>query len=247
MNPFVSFLCPTFGRAPYKLHLLGEKVYWFLKQKYPNNRKELIILSDANNQTLYVDSDLVQQNVRVINYPHRFSTLGDKMNALIAFSKGEILIVDEDDDISLPNRAMNSALALNSFDYYDPGARWFQSGPEGKLIHDTKNCSHHASCYRKGKIVYPSINGSQDQWISRWALNELGPRGKKDKELDSRNLDYIYRFGVADHFSAHTNLDLFWKNKKAETGTFKITPVMIRDYEKEIKMLIEGGGVTINQ
>ncbi|HEY0602798.1 MAG TPA: hypothetical protein VGD58_07800 [Herpetosiphonaceae bacterium] len=70
-TPAVSCICLTYARP----ELLEEAVYSFLQQEYPG-LKELIVLNDYAEQTLMFD----HPEVRVINLPWRFRTVGEKRN-----------------------------------------------------------------------------------------------------------------------------------------------------------------------
>ena len=234
--PFVSFLCPTFGRPPEEIQLLNEKVFWFSQQDYPKHLLELVIVTDAPGQMLVCNV----RGVRIIHHPVKIATLGDKRNVLIGHAKGDVLLVDDDDDISLPGRAAQAADKLSDADWYDPGCRWFQPGKFDSLVMDDKNCTHHACAYRKlPSIVYPSITKEEDQWISSWARSESHKRnlrGKFERLDDPKKLQYIYRWGVSrNHLSGKSNMQADWDNRPARPGTFEIVPVMYRNYVQEIK------------
>ncbi len=232
-TPFVSFICPTFNRAPLELSLLGEKVYWFTRQEYPLALRELLILNDCNDQTLTCKVP----GVRVVNYPHKFKTLGDKMNALQVLAKGDVIIPDEDDDISLPNRAWQAMQRLSGgLHYWNPHARWYQDGPFKNLVPDGKNCTHHATCYRRGSVVYPSLTGNQDQVVEQWIRNQ---RYVTDTQFTkTEDLSYVYRFGVSRlHLSAQGDMQRAWDNQAVIPGLYEITPVMVRDYAREAEEL----------
>ena len=94
-QPAVSCICPTYGRPA----LLEEAIYCFLQQDYPGP-KELIVLNDYAGQTLLFD----HPEVRMINLPTRFRTVGEKRNAAVALAAHDLLFVWDDDDIYLPHR-----------------------------------------------------------------------------------------------------------------------------------------------
>jgi glycosyltransferase involved in cell wall biosynthesis len=53
--PFVSCICLTYNRAPNHLHLVGEAVESYLRQSYPADRRQLLILNDTPGQELKVE------------------------------------------------------------------------------------------------------------------------------------------------------------------------------------------------
>src|SRR5207248_7600475 len=111
--------------------LLEEAIQSFLLQEYPGE-KELIVLNDFDQQRLVFD----HPEVRILNVPRRFRTLGEKYNAAVALAAHDLLFVWEDDDIYLPHRL---AFSVARFDprkgFFKPGRAWFWndgrlSGPE---------------------------------------------------------------------------------------------------------------------
>lgn len=248
----VTFLCPTYGRAPDELHLLNEKVYWFTRQEYPAESRELLVFNDCAWQTLTCDVP----GVRVVNYPHRFRTLGDKMNAMIAVARPGVAVVDEDDDISLPGRADQSARYLaggpgKPFDYFDPLARWYQPGPSAPLVYDNKNCTHHAAAYRVGAVVYPPTSHAHDQAVQGWLrLQESagrarcwwGQAGNSPHGLPADACEMVYRWGVSKfHLSSQSKMDAAYAAVRSPaSGTYRIEPVMGRDYAAEVAAVLKG-------
>lgn len=229
MNDGISFLVPTYGRFPHKGNLLHEVVYWFTKINYPKSKIELIILNDAPQQILKCDVD----NVHVINFPVRFKTLGDKRNFLISLANYDVCLPWDDDDISLPDRAVVAYESIKRYDvdYWDPGGRWYEE--RGVLIHDhAQNCTHHASAYNKSVgEIYSSMNNGEDQQFIKTII-ERKIKYKKDNLISPPSWSYIYRWGVSDFHTSVKNEDEI-QSKHVEPGTFLIEPKMFRDYEKE--------------
>src|ERR1700730_7438319 len=95
-TPPISCMCPTFGRPR---HILEETVYSFLVQDYAG-QKELVLMNDFDEQIIHIE----HPEVRAINLPTRFRTLGEKRNALAAICQYDFLAVWDDDDIYLPHR-----------------------------------------------------------------------------------------------------------------------------------------------
>jgi glycosyltransferase involved in cell wall biosynthesis len=92
-------MCPTFGRVA----LLEESIECFLRQDY-EGKIELIILNDLVGQTLSITDSRINESreIRIINMPERFDTLGEKRNAGAEFSRYEWIMTWGDDDIHLP-------------------------------------------------------------------------------------------------------------------------------------------------
>jgi hypothetical protein len=192
--PFVSCLCPTFGRCPVRQWLLEEAVESFLRQDYPAGRRELVVLNDAAAQELVCEAP----GVRVVNEASRYPTLGDKYNALVRLAAGELLAPWEDDDISLPHRLSLSVERLGAADYFNPLAYWFLQG--SLLVHEQRTgYAHSASLFRRRAWEraggYPS-DCRQDAGMDA----RLRQQGRTvDGVLSAGQSVYVYRWGVSDH------------------------------------------------
>lgn len=99
--PFISCKCLTYGRV----NTLEEAIESFLRQDYPADKCELIIVNDYPLQTLKYDDP----RIRIINFPESFKTIGDKENYATSCCYGEIICQWDDDDIALPNHLKNVA------------------------------------------------------------------------------------------------------------------------------------------
>lgn len=83
--PLVTCVCPTFNRPSEGMELLEEAVESFLRQDY--EQKELLILNDCPEQVLVCDAP----GVRVVNFPSRFPSLGEKRNAGVRLARGTLI------------------------------------------------------------------------------------------------------------------------------------------------------------
>ena len=101
--PFISAKTITYGRV----NLLEEAIASFLKQDYPPDRCELIIVNDYPLQSLKMMSPV--DNIKIFNLKETFSTIGEKENFAIEQCQGEIIAVWDDDDIALSNHLSNIA------------------------------------------------------------------------------------------------------------------------------------------
>ncbi len=95
----ISCICLTYGRVSF----LEEALQSFLKQDYPEDKGELIILNDYSEQTLIFD----HPNVRIINFTTVFDTIGAKVAFAIEQAKFDIIATWDDDDVALPNHLQN--------------------------------------------------------------------------------------------------------------------------------------------
>ncbi len=98
-RPPISCICPTYGRVD----LLEEALYSFLGQDY-QGMKELVVLNDYGQQTLTFD----HPEVRIINFPKRLHTVGEKYKAAVGLCSHDLIFVWHDDDIYLPRHLSQS-------------------------------------------------------------------------------------------------------------------------------------------
>lgn len=237
-DPLVSFLCATFGRAALRPETLNECVYWFTRQTYPYC--EMVILNDAPGQKLVCEVP----GVEIYNWPMKIPTLGDKMNLMVRLANGTICLPQDDDDISLPHRADQAVQELAQYEYWTPGAFWYAEGTKG-LQPSGNTVGHNCSAYRRASFVglYPSVTKAQDAIAHGRALDTLlvNPRRLTKLEPGSaelRQLSYVYRWGgnfSQLHLSAMADPDKCYDEAASgPAGTYRIEPVMQRDYAAEV-------------
>ncbi len=99
--PFISCKCITYGRVS----TLEESLESFLKQDYPADKCEMVIVNDYPLQKLKYD----HPQVRIYNMGDTFTTIGAKENYATELCKGEIICQWDDDDVALPNHLQNVA------------------------------------------------------------------------------------------------------------------------------------------
>jgi hypothetical protein len=102
----IAAVCCTFLRP----RQLGHLIHCFLRQDYPAEKRELVILDDAGQ---YGNQE--GDGWRLVSTPHRFPTLGEKRNAAAALVSEDVeaLAVWDDDDFYLPWALRACAVALN--------------------------------------------------------------------------------------------------------------------------------------
>jgi len=195
-TPAVSCICLTYGRP----ELLEEAIYSFLHQDYPGP-KELLVLNDYAAQTLVFD----HPEVRVINLPRRFRTVGEKRNAAVALAAHDLLFVWDDDDIYLPHRLRFS---VTHFDpkrgFFKPNRAWFWDN--GQLSGPAINRFHSASCWSRS--IFDSVRGyapegSSDDQVFETRLQQRFPNAISPAAISPAEIYYIYRWGGIGsyHFS----------------------------------------------
>ncbi len=187
-QPAVSCICPTYGR----FEVLEEAIYSFLQQDYAG-QKELIVLNDYTAQTLEFD----HPEVRVINCPIRFRTLGEKMNATVALASHSLLFVWDDDDIYLPHRLRFS---VEHFDpqqgYFRPDKAWFWQdsklyGPENRSLFPAGSCW--SRMLFDGVRGYVADGNGFDQ-IFEEELSHRYPGCTQSYTIRPEDIYYIYRW-----------------------------------------------------
>ena len=146
LQPLVSCIMPTYGRPDYVM----ESLSMFLEQDYQN--KELIILNDCPGQVFKGDFP----QVRITNLDERFSTLGEKRNAIIEEARGEVIAVWDDDDVYLPWRLSYSVEEMyrHAAPFYLPAEFWAYWGDE--KLHDNQAI--------QGWISHPMFVFQKDLW-----------------------------------------------------------------------------------
>lgn len=213
----ISCICPTYNRIATQPHLLEEAVGCFLSQTYEN--KELVILNDNPLQTILCE----HPQIRIINHPMRFATLGEKYNYAIEQANGEFICPWEDDDLSLPHRLALSREKIGSANYFNPKAYFFSCGDTYRY-EAGKGYAHNCSMFRKAawKAVggYPHTSGPQDAGMDG-LLRSYG--GVVDGPVQEEEAFYVYRWGVSElHLSGQGDTQKAY-DEYASRATEKVT------------------------
>jgi hypothetical protein len=185
--PPVSCFCLTYGRP----QLLEEAIHSFLQQDYAGP-KEMIVLNDYADQILEFD----HPQVRVINLPKRFRTLGEKLNAAVALASHDLLFVWDDDDIYLSHRL---SFSVANFDpakgFFRASQAWFWN--DGELSGPIENLFHSSSCWSRHLFDavrgYPA-DGSCCDWIFETRIMAGFPGSNKPLDVTLEELYYVYRW-----------------------------------------------------
>jgi glycosyltransferase involved in cell wall biosynthesis len=240
--PLVSCICGTYNRPPSHQHLLEEAIESFLRQTYPN--KELLVLNDCSRQELVCDAP----GVRVVNLSERLPSLGDKWNAAIRLSRGELIAPWNDDDISLPSRLSFSVERLGDADYFNPRRSWFWDN-DGLHFDPSAGYEHNASLFTRAAFEavggYPSISLGEDAAMDSKLLARMERvvdplRGYP--ELERSEWFYIYRWGVSPvHVSGLADEGYYREIGllPVEEGRYHLFPHWQRDYEAETRRMLD--------
>lgn len=184
MEP-ISCVCLTFARP----HMLEEAIESFLRQDYPGG-KELVILNDFDRQVLHFD----HPEVKVINAPSRFATIGEKRNAAVAACSHDLIAVWDDDDICLPNRLSHSMQS------YDPDVRFYKSDSAfmlwfGEIKELIAQRPHGASLWHRSLFSevggYAELDSGEDKDLEErfWRLMPY-----REFPIETVDVYYIYRW-----------------------------------------------------
>jgi glycosyltransferase involved in cell wall biosynthesis len=186
-TPAVSCICLTYGRP----ELLEEAIYSFLQQDYAG-QKELIVLNDYDQQTLAFE----HPEVRVINIPKRFRTVGEKRNMAVALAAHDLLFVWDDDDICLPHRL---SFSVAHFDhrrgFFKAGSAWMWN--DGQLSGPYYNTFHGISCW--SRKLFDAVRGyaaagSGEDVVFENLLERQFPGSTSAYDTQPEEIYYLYRW-----------------------------------------------------
>ncbi|MCB0176078.1 MAG: glycosyltransferase family 2 protein [Anaerolineae bacterium] len=185
--PPVSCICPTYGRV----ELLEEAIHSFLQQDYPG-QKELIVLNDYAQQTLSFD----HPEVRIINLPHRFHSVGEKYKAAVALASHDLIFVWHDDDIYLPHRlSLGVTRCDQNMVFFKADQAWFWN--DGQISGPERNVFHGGSCWRRDLFSkvhgYPHLDHRYDLEFEQLCQAEA-PGSMRIDPLRPADIYYIYRW-----------------------------------------------------
>ncbi|HRJ42491.1 MAG: glycosyltransferase family 2 protein [Caldilineaceae bacterium] len=195
--PPVSCLCPTYARVD----LLEEAIHSFLLQDYPGE-KELVVLNDYAGQTLVFD----HPEVRIVNAPRPFQSLGEKFKAAVGLASHDLLFVWSDDDIYLPHRLRYSV------ERFDPDIGFFKADRawlwnDGSLSGPSLNTFHGGSCWSRELHHqvrgYPHTDLGCDQDFEK-RIQFLRPSVELASEVSIDEVYYLYRWeGTGSYHLSH--------------------------------------------
>jgi glycosyltransferase involved in cell wall biosynthesis len=197
----IAAICCTYKRP----NLLAEAIESFLRQDYPAEKRELIVLDDAGQYA--AETANAFSGVRLITTPYRFRTLGEKRNASAALVSPDVeaYCVWDDDDIYLPWHMSAAAAALAEAEYTIPTILY--TDKRDRLERKNNQYLFHGAWGFRRKAFeqvcgYPFIQSGQDQGLlQRFKARQL--KRADPIQVDSRP-SYVYRWHTAhnQHLSA---------------------------------------------
>jgi len=158
----LAALCCTYRRP----HLLGQLIESFLRQDYPSELRELVILDDAGQ---YENQE--GDGWRLISIPQRFHSLGEKRNACAALASPDAqgFLVADDDDIYLPHWFSATAEALKQAEWSRPSLVLLEHDDRLKE-HETGGLYHGGWALRRTAFYrvrgYAALNNGEDQELA---------------------------------------------------------------------------------
>ena len=192
----LSCICITYNRP----QLLQRLIECYLRQEYPSELCELIILDDGGQYTNQFHSEL--KNWSLISIPKRFATLGEKRNATISLiaDDSDAVVVFDDDDIYLPWTLTAHAAALESGEWSVPSTVLTDNG----IAPITNNLLYHGSWAFRSDLFrdvggYNWIDNGEDKTLFNKFI--AGGATRVDPiELGFKPF-YIYLTGLHHHIS----------------------------------------------
>lgn len=194
----IAAICCTYKRPKE----LATAIECFLRQNYPAELRELIVLDDADQY-----ANKAGDGWRLVSLPFRFRTLGEKRNASAGLISPDVdaYCVWDDDDVYLPWHMTAAVAALADADYtiptviYNDKRNRLQRKPNQYLFHG-------AWAFRREAFErvggYPFIQSGQDQGLLR-RFKDAKLRRADPIQHDLRP-SYVYRWYTAHqtHISA---------------------------------------------
>ncbi len=207
----VSFKCITYGRN----FLLEEALYSFLHQEV--NDSELIIVNDYPLQEFIFE----HPQVRIYNLKETFKTIGDKENFAVDKCSGELIALQDDDDIALPNHLNNikkywkdgaNLMHWNRAIYFNkPNITAITGVGNSGIVyskkvweeiggHPLENAGYDQTlCQRiraKGGVLHAEPPDNEVSWLYRWGGGEyhMSGRGTDDGSMPNvieRNAEHV--------------------------------------------------------
>lgn len=183
----LSALCCTYLRPAG----LGQLIESFLRQNYPEDQRELIILDDAGQ---YRNQE--GRGWRLVSFKRRFNSLGEKRNACAALASPDSqgFLVADDDDIYLPHWFKTQAEALRHGAWSQPSLVLLEHGDHLREA-DTDGLYHGGWAFRRSAFYqvrgYGPHNNGEDQELAG-RLNDAGLKSFDPMALAEPF--YIYRY-----------------------------------------------------
>ena len=159
----IAAVCVTYLRP----RQLGWMIHCFLRQDYPADQRELVVLDDAGQY-----ENQSGPSWRLVSTPSRFRTLGEKRNAAAALVGDDVeaLAVWDDDDLYLPWALSAAAAALRQAPWSRPSLVLHPQDDGQLRQHATGGLFHGGWAYRRDLFQraggYPAMDNGEDQALA---------------------------------------------------------------------------------
>lgn len=219
----LAALCCTFRRP----HTLGQLVESFLRQDYPAELRELVILDDAGRY-----ENQSGDGWRLVSIPSRFRSLGEKRNACAALTSPDVdgFLVADDDDIYLPHWFSAQAEALKQADWSRPGLVLLEDGDALREA-ESDGLYHGGWAFRKETFYrvrgYGPHNNGEDQELAG-RLNEAG--AKYCDPCSFARPFYIYRYDNNSYHLSYMDDTGYRSLGDGEVSKCQVQPGWFRDF-----------------
>lgn len=210
-------------------HTLGQLVESFLRQDYPAELRELVILDDAgqyDNQS--------GDGWRLVSIPTRFRSLGEKRNACAALASADVegFLVADDDDIYLPHWFSAQAEALKQADWSRPGLVLLEDGDALREA-ESDGLYHGGWAFRKETFYqvrgYGPHNNGEDQELAG-RLNDAG--AKCCDPCSFAKPFYVYRYDNNSYHLSYMDDAGYRSLSDGEVSKSQVQPGWFRDFSR---------------
>ena len=219
----LAALCCTFRRP----HTLGQLVESFLRQDYPSELRELVILDDAGQY-----ENQSGDGWRLVSIPTRFRSLGEKRNACAALASPDVdgFLVADDDDIYLPHWFRATADALAKADWSRPGLVLLEDGDGFREV-ESEGLYHGGWAFRKDAFYrvrgYGPHNNGEDQELAG-RLHKAGVT--VHDPCEHHEPFYIYRYDNSSYHLSYMDDAGYRELGDGEVTKTQVQPGWFRDY-----------------
>lgn len=200
----------------------------FLRQDYPRELRELVILDDAGQY-----ENQAGDGWRLVSIPIRFRSLGEKRNACAALASPDVdgFLVADDDDIYLPHWFRTQAAVLERAEWSHPGLVLVEHN-DGLRECDTGGLYHGGWAFRCEAFYrvrgYGPHNNGEDQELagrmSQAGVTEIDPCTFAEPfyvyryDNNSYHLSYLddlgYReLGIGNEHKPPTTIPIGWSRE----------------------------------
>jgi glycosyltransferase involved in cell wall biosynthesis len=245
--PFISCKCITYGRVS----TLEESIESFLKQDYPLDKRELIIVNDYPLQTLIFD----HPQIKIVNLSKTFDTIGEKENYATELCQGDIICQWDDDDVALPNHLQNVAKYMTeevNILHWETGVLCHSTGIENvgwignsgivfrksawKAIggHPLENAGYDMTFIERlhihGGRLFAKLPKEEASWFYMW--------GGRGYHMSGQGHDKPGKLNAIQRHSAHIERERVMGN--IPTGNVHLNPCWEKDYSNLLKNYLDG-------